>query len=346
MNSTDQRLASELLEQPQDTLWLADENALTFINSHQQVPATLTNRWDIYDSAQRKGAQCWFTDWDLNAALSQHNFSRIVYRVSKERPVVHHLLNQLAKQPQRWQSLTLLGQKNEGIKSYADGAAKLFGNKAINKHGNDYVARFQAPPQPSENTLNDQRYGQLRTIAEWHTTPIQSKPGTFGWQKIDEGSRFLVEQLPSVLQGLSRPPARVLDLGCGYGFLSLAGHELLPDAAWFATDNCAAALTAFEANCGAWATSFAGDRGLDGDANPLSLPVDLLLCNPPFHQGFSTSGDLTEKFVRAMHQWLTPSGLALVVVNQFVGLEKRAQGLLKATQVADNGSFRVLALRR
>jgi 16S rRNA (guanine1207-N2)-methyltransferase len=272
----------------------------------------------------------------------------VVYRVSKERPVVHYLLNQLAAHHQNWDTLILIGQKNDGIKSYADHACSLFGNKHLKKHGNHYLATIAAaaPQAPALDCLD---YPTLRTTCHWQEIPLQAKPGTFGWQKVDDGSRFLIEQFPLWSAHVAQPPKRILDLGCGYGFISVAAHTLLPqaDICWLATDNCAAALSAVQRNCGNWADSFAGDRGLDAQGAPLRAPVDLILCNPPFHQGFSPSGDITEKFVHAMHRWLVPGGQALVVVNQFVGLEKRARGLFRQIkEIANNGSFKVLALSK
>jgi len=207
--------------------------------------------------------------------------------------------------------------------------------------------------QVNENAkanVDSQDYSKLRPTLAWRDRDIMSKPGTFGWQKIDDGSAFLLDQLENLATQLP-VPSRLLDLGCGYGFLSvgakLVTEHYWPNTQWLATDNCAAALTAFNANGGSWAEVFAGDRGLDESGQPLRAPVDLILCNPPFHQGFSPTGDITEKFLKAMQRWLTPKGQALIVVNQFVGVEKRAQGLFKHCHtIADNGSFKVMLLAR
>lgn len=344
LSTPEQQLQHELNIDPTHTLWLADENALG-VNLSEPVAAAVTNRWDIYQHAQAQ--QRWFTDWDLQAALTSGRYRRVIYRVSKERPVVHHLLNQLADHWQQWDELLLIGQKNEGLKSFADQAGKRFGNKQLKKQGNHYTASI-ASREPTATPLDTQDYARLRETARWGDLALLSKPGTFGWQKIDEGSCFLLEQLAQLAPEL--PPARrVLDLGCGYGFITLGARQLLPSPAihWLGTDNCAAALQAYAANCGAFAEGFAGDRGLDVNGKPLKDAVDLVLCNPPFHQGFSPSGDITQRFVTAMHQWLTPKGTALVVVNQFVGLEKPAKALFgEVREIANNGSFRVLRLVR
>ena len=364
LSSTDQVLEQCLLASEEKTLWLADENALALVESLQApFPDLITNRFDIHARAAGQSEYTWFTDWDLAPCFESHQYQRVVYRISKEKPVIHHLLNQLSQYLKAGATVLLIGQKNEGIKSIADSAANCFGNKKISKSGSDYLVTINVTDKATA-ALDCQDYATLRPIAQWQASSIQSKPGTFGWQKIDDGSAFLLDNLAELMANSKddtraktsarvalETPSRVLDLGCGYGFLSIGAKSLSAkqwqNTHWLATDNCAAAITACQANCGSWAEVFAGDRGLGSNGKPLHDKVDLILCNPPFHQGFSPSGDITEKFLKAMQAWLTPKGQALIVVNQFVGIEKRSTGLFKSCQlIADNGSFKVLLLQR
>ena len=66
---------------------------------------------------------------------------------------------------------------------------------------------------------------------------MYSKPGIYGWQKIDRGSALLIEQLSDVLASMARAPKRLADLGCGYGYLSIMAAQQLPDCQWLMTDN-------------------------------------------------------------------------------------------------------------
>ncbi|BFM11420.1 hypothetical protein R50072_15730 [Simiduia litorea] len=350
LSSTDRLLSNTLAQACEQTLWLADENVLALLESTQgELPDLMTNRYDIHMRAKERAKRAWFADWDLTPCFSTQTYRHIIFRISKEKLVNHHILNQLADKLEPGATISLIGQKNEGIKSIADHAASCFGNKKINKSGSDYTVTIDVNDKP-EAKLDSQDYPSLRPAVTWQDDVLLSKPGTFGWQKIDDGSAFLLSQLGGLLEHLPKPK-RLLDLGCGYGYLSagakLTTKQAWPNTQWLATDNCAAALIACHTNCGSWADVFAGDRGLDEHGNTLRAPVDLILCNPPFHQGFSPTGDITEKFLKAMQRWLTPKGQALIVVNQFVGIEKRAQGLFKSCQtIADNGSFKVLLLTR
>ena len=85
----------------------------------------------------------------------------------------------------------------------------------------------------------------------------------------------------------------------------------------------------------------------DDCGNQLSGRFDLILCNPPFHKGFDVSNDISSHFVNAIHRLLNPNGAALVVVNQFVGIEKRASGKFASiNELARNKSFKLIVLRK
>ncbi|AFU97408.1 methyltransferase [Simiduia agarivorans] len=341
--SEDQLLLDLLTHSPEHTLWLADENVLHLVHRAPDSVTLLTNRWDIQARAQQL-PQRHFSDWDLTALSEPARIQRVVYQVSKEKAVVAHLINEIADRLAPGTEILMLGRKNEGIKTLATlAAARLQGGK-LKKTGNLYVATF-AVAQAGSPPVDDMDYARVRPILTYQGQTLRSKPGTFGWQKLDEGSLLLLATLAEHRDTIQ--PRRILDLGCGYGLLTAGAQALLqePGIEWLATDNCAAALACTTANCDPTTQVFAGDRGLDTNGSPLAAPVDLILCNPPFHQGFDATGDLTDKFLQATHRWLTRDGRAIWVVNRFVGVEKRLAGRFRQCQtLADNGSFRVLLL--
>lgn len=327
-----------------DSLWCSDENTLGSLPDCQRwlhKPRLLTNRYDIAGQAERLGFDAKFNDFDFNAYRNRP-LERIFYRVSKEKPLTHHLINQAARALPTGGLLFLSGEKNQGIKTYIGKAAKLFGCAAQSrKSGSVYSAILNKQTDP-QNFLDDSDYAELRPIAQQGSITLHSKPGLFGWQKIDRGSEFLIEQLDRFLQ--QRRPASLLDLGCGYGYLGLMSAQLPVERRVF-TDNNAAALLAADYNCrvnGVEAEILAGDAG-----NTLEPGFDLILCNPPFHQGFSVSGDLTRKFLESAHRLLTSQGSALFVVNSFIPLERLGREFFSQIDLlADNGSFKVIHLGR
>ena len=236
----------------------------------------------------------------------------------------------------------LSGEKTDGVKTYTGHANKLFGDSCQpKKSGNYYLSRLTKYSDDGK-PLDDKNYLALRPIGSPDNLPLQSKPGIFGWNKIDQGSALLINQLPQFLQsfGEQSQPQSLLDLGCGYGFLACAAAQQGVTQIT-ATDNNAAALRACNANFEALevdGTVLAGDAG-----SQLEERFDAIICNPPFHQGFNIDSELTAKFLTASKRLLAPRGRALFVVNNFIALEKKALDYFpRVREVARSGSFKLI----
>ncbi len=326
------------------TLWYADENALSIL---EQVPANplltlVTNRYDIYQQALTKKITAIFTDFDIND-YPQESFDQIIYRVPKEKALAHFLINQAAQLLTTDGTLTLSGYKQEGIKSYAEKLKKeLNASGSLKKSGNAYKGTFSNINKKYQ--LDDQQYSKLRKIIPKNNTnkEFYSKPGTFGWDKIDKGTQLLLETFGSIYKNIQPKPNNVLDLGCGYGwiFLNLDKYNFSNITA---TDNNAAALLSAKANSqliNTPTTIAAGDC-----ANTINSTFDLILCNPPFHQGFAHSKELTDKFITTCYQKLKKNGLALLVTNEFVTFDKKAEALFsKQEALKKDQGFKVTLL--
>jgi 16S rRNA (guanine1207-N2)-methyltransferase len=340
-------------------IWCTDENTLYSLppaqHQSEQLKGELlvaTNRWDIYQQALKQQFNANFSDFDLSA-IADNSLDYFYYRVSKEKPVVHHLLNEAWRCLKPDGLLMLAGHKNEGIKTYIEKIARCFGcAKAIEKNTTAYNSSLRKHNAYNpELRLDDSDYTQLRPLPlpdHLINLNIETKPGLFGWNKIDQGSSYLLEQLPAFVGSFPQPPKKCLDLGCGYGYLTLAASQLPSCNSvehWLLTDNNAAAASAV--TCNIQLNQLSADLIVADCADSLSQQVDLVLCNPPFHQGFSPDGDLTDKFLAAAHRLLTSQGAAIFVVNQFIPLERKAAGLFGQIQLlADNGSFKVISLKK
>ena len=338
-----------------EQLWLADENTLGDIDAIAAGGHRLhfiSNRCDVNTKLNALGQSCSFTDFDLKD-IEDNSVDCVYYRVSKEKPIVHHIVNQCFSKLKVGGKLLISGHKSEGIKTYFKKIKGLLGDDArLEKQGSLYagfVLKSEHQEEPAEERyLDTLEYTTLRPVAETetgeHAIHIHSKPGLFGWNKIDQGSQFLCAELPKILGALPRAPKSLLDLGCGYGYLSLMSKRFDLDKRW-ATDNNAAAVRAASHNFALNkldVTVVTDDCGANIREN-----FDLVLCNPPFHQGFSIDGDLTDKFLRNAHARLNPGGTAVFVVNQFIPLERKAKNRFKKVKLAaDNGSFKLIQLTR
>ncbi len=332
-----------------NNLWCCDENILHEVTDAHDWPAKpllISNRWDLAEKATQIGFNSQFNDFDLGG-IADNSVDNFFYRISKEKAVVHHLINQVLRVLKPLGTLYLCGQKSEGIKTYIEKACTLLAcEKKIQKDGasySSYLCKNTLSSGHPTAKVEDSNYTELREIARFNNQLIFSKPGQFGWNKIDEGSAFLIDEISSLLAEQVTSYESCLDLGCGYGFLSIAS-QYLPIKHRTLTDNNAAALISAHRNSVHFqlpAEIVASDAGASIDRR-----FDLILCNPPFHQGFSIDGDLTDKFLLNTKRLLAFDGVAYFVVNQFIPLEKKARSHFKTVNcLAQNKSFKVLELR-
>ena len=153
---------------------------------------------------------------------------------------------------------------------------------------------------------------------------------------------FLIDHLPQFLGQYKNAPQSLLDLGCGYGYIAYSASQFGFNRI-LATDNNAAALSAVQENLKSlkdieWdvLATDAGDK--------IDEQFDTILCNPPFHSGFSVDDQLANKFLSQTKRLLNRSGQALFVVNTFIPLEHKAKAYFEQVDVmANNGSFKLIA---
>lgn len=333
-------LLSPLRDLQGPILWLVDEQVDRDVIAAAPLRAdvfALGNRCDVVAALSARGITAMLSDFDLMAAPA---CAHVVFRVAKEKALVHHAINSALEKLPVGGTLALSGFKNDGVKTYLDkAAARAQGEVELVREGGallGVITRGAALGPP----LNEQDYPQPRRIVLSADLSVWSKPGIFGWQKIDAGSAFLAEHLAEIWP---QAPQRVLDLGCGYGYLSLRAAALWPHAHFVATDNNIAATQICARNLQERAVVARVECCDCGDT--LCETFDAILCNPPFHQGFAHETALTEKFLRQTQRLLDRGGRALFVVNQFIGLEKIAAPLFQRVDVvARNNSFKLVLL--
>ena len=74
-------------------LWIADENLLQAKLSANPAVLALCNRLDLHQALEQQGWQSQYSDFDFSTIADQ-SVDKVIYRVSKEKPVVHHIINQ------------------------------------------------------------------------------------------------------------------------------------------------------------------------------------------------------------------------------------------------------------
>jgi 16S rRNA (guanine1207-N2)-methyltransferase len=344
-------LLDVLLHGRGQTVWVTDEqlDAATLAAVLPRAGlAVLSNRCDGFHALQQRGLTALLGDFSFDG-WAENSLDAVAFRIAKEKAIVHHVINAALSRLRPGGELWLCGGKNEGIKTYLDKAAAMAnGSVRSERHGQNWLGVVTRGVELGA-PLDDQRYTEWREIPLGDERFAWSKPGIYGWQKVDTGSALLSEQLAAVWP---QPPGSVLDLGCGYGFLSLHAAQRWPHANITATDNNFTAVRACEKNLACFnASSERATTVLADCGNGIEQRFDAVLCNPPFHQGFDVETDLTTRFLqsarRLLHTGNRPheNGRALFVVNQFIALERKAAPLFRSVnEVCRAQGFKVLVL--
>jgi 16S rRNA G1207 methylase RsmC len=171
---------------------------------------------------------------------------------------------------------------------------------------------------------------------------VQVASGTFSPGGVDRGTQVLLDHAPP-------PPTTgvVVDLGCGWGPITLALANESPDAGVFAVDvnPRARQLTAENAAT----AGFSHVSVIAPDEFPNDLLIDCLWSNPPIRIGKKALHELLTTWLGR----LSPEGSAWLVVAKHLGAESltkwlgtHGDGGFVATRVARHKGFHVIKVTR
>ena len=219
--------------------------------------------------------------------------------------------------------LLLDGQKTDGIEAIIKAcrtAGLQMGEVLSKAHGKAVVLRAAPPPAGWA--------AERRQVEGFATGPF-----CFSADGPDRGSALLAAALPA------RLPARVADLGAGWGYLSRA----------ILSREGVAELDVVEAEAEALACAAvnlpdprARLHWADATTFKPSRLWDAVVMNPPFHTGRSPDPALGEAFIRAAHRYLTPSGSLWLVANRHLPYDRSLSALFRQVEeIGGDAAFRL-----
>jgi 16S rRNA (guanine1207-N2)-methyltransferase len=230
-------------------------------------------------------------------------------------------------------SLYVTGAKDRGILTVAKRMHGLFGNVetlTISK-GQRVVRAYKSAVVDIRTLLSDKDDGNLTQIDLDLSTHI------FAGSKLDEGTRLLLDALEV------RPTDIALDLGCGAGFIGLHIAHLASEGRVTMVDASLAAVAASQR--AVRLSNLHNIRVLPSDgAQAVSTErFDLVVTNPPFHQGGIQTTSIAERFIQDASSILMPNGRFYLVANRFLKYEPALTSCFKKVQeVGGDSRYKVL----
>ena len=179
---------------------------------------------------------------------------------------------------------------------------------------------------------------------------LSNHANVFSNDHLDIGSRFLLEQLPKCPQS-----NHIVDLGCGNGALGIIAKRLQPQAQVSFIDESYMAIAstkenikrnltvenAMETKC--YVSNSLNQFELDPDQNK----PDLILCNPPFHQGHSMGDQIAWEMFKQSYDVLNKDGELWIIGNRHLAYHLKMKKVFgNCKTVASNKKFVVLTSTR
>jgi 16S rRNA (guanine1207-N2)-methyltransferase len=218
--------------------------------------------------------------------------------------------------------LYVVGAKDRGILSVAKRMDALFGNvETLEISKGSRVVRSLATQEPM---------GQEEQM---DLPPLE----VFARGTLDEGTRLLMEALEV------RRDDDALDIGCAAGIIGLHIAGLARQGQVTMVEVSLAAVALARRNIAASGLSNIRVLSSDGAQAVLSERFDLVVTNPPFHQGGIQTTALAERFIREAAQVLRPHGRFYLVANRFLKYEPFLRASFRTVrEVGGDSRYKVL----
>ena len=229
-------------------------------------------------------------------------------------------------------------------KELARGFGRVDVSPGVGKHrmiiGSRPLSSPSLPEFPRRGVISRRGVGEFE---------VRAHGACFSGTKSDEGSALLIDSLLGLLD--DEAPESVLDLGCGNGWLLTAATRASGANTGLGIDVSKAAVAS------ARATAEANGVDVDailGDAADPEEPAlaglgefDLILLNPPFHQGTAIETETAAALMATAAKHLAPGGQVLTVFNSHLRYRGRLESIIgPSRQLARNKKFTVIASRR
>ena len=159
----------------------------------------------------------------------------------------------------------------------------------------------------------------------------------FSREKLDIGTRFLLGNLPV------GDYKTILDLGCGNGIVGIMAKKINPQATIIFSDESQMAILSASANYKRIFSNNAEVYWTNCYENRPSNSLDLVICNPPFHQGHSIGDFIAWQMFNDAKNSLRSGGFIRVIGNSHLKYQVSLKKIFGNSQIiASNAKFMII----
>lgn len=163
---------------------------------------------------------------------------------------------------------------------------------------------------------------------------VKTLPGVFSRDGLDSGSQLLLSTFDKAISG------EMADIGCGTGVLAAVLAKRYPGIKLTLGDVHAPALAASRATLDA--NQLSGNVVVSDVYSALPGRFDIIISNPPFHDGMHTNLQAAENLIRGAQAHLRIGGQLRIVANAFLPYPALLDGIFgNHTLLAQTGRFKV-----
>jgi 16S rRNA (guanine1207-N2)-methyltransferase/23S rRNA (guanine1835-N2)-methyltransferase len=167
---------------------------------------------------------------------------------------------------------------------------------------------------------------------------ISNHANVYSREKLDIGARYFLENLPDVAKN-----SQIIDLGCGNGVIGLTVLANQPTAFVQFVDESHMAITSAQVNINEnlpKSTTQCQFHLNDCLTNIESNSVDLILCNPPFHQQTATTDHIAWQMFKDSFRVLKKGGELRIIGNRQLAYHIKLKRIFgNETLIASNDKF-------
>lgn len=297
-----------------------------------QVPCQSVQIWTCYFDYAKQFQDQSAVDFSV---ISHHQGDLIVFYWTKNKQEVNFQLMQLLANGKVGQEMLIVGENRSGVRSV---------EKLLEPYGSVgkidsarrcglYHFSLQNPPHFAWETFWTQY-----SLPQLGDLTICALPGVFSAKELDAGTQLLLSTLDCSVRG------KVLDMGCGAGVIGAYLKRSCPKIDLTMSDIHAMALDS--AKCTLAKNQLSGKVIASDVFSNIEDKFDLIISNPPFHDGIDTTYQTANELISQAKWHLKQGGELRIVANAFLPYADWLDQHFGEHQVlAQSNKFKVYSVR-